>query len=158
LLSAKKILPGKTGRIEARIDTAGLFGGPVQKLISVRTNDPRNPTATLTVKAVVEPEVAAFPSELFFDNVPAGKEARREVLLTIAPAKPVRILSVESADPNVGVNLEPAPDGNGKKFRLIVIRKSDAKVGYHFGQIKVKTTSRLMPELSIYERGTVPVR
>jgi hypothetical protein len=158
LLSAKKILPGKAGRIEAKIDTAGLFGGSVQKLISVRTNDPHNPTVTLTVKAVVEPEVEVSPSELFFDNVPVGEEARREVVLTIAPAKQVKILSVESTDPSIGVGLEPAADGSGKKFRLIVIRKSDAKVGYHFGQIKVKTTSRLMPELSIYERGTVPVR
>jgi hypothetical protein len=155
LLSAKNIPAGKSGQIEARINT-GSFSGPIEKQITITTNDPRNASVTLSIKAVVEPEIAASESSIFFENVPAGKEARKWIILTIQDAKPIKILSASSTDPNVAAILEPVQGSNGKKWKLILVRKADVKPGYHFGRIDVKTTSKLTPEISIYERGTVP--
>jgi hypothetical protein len=154
-LSAKKIQPGKNGQIEARINTA-TFSGAIEKQITLTTNDPHNAGVLLTIKAVVEPEIAVSESSVFFENVPAGKEARKWIILTIPDAKPIKILSASSTDENVSAVLEPVSGSNGKKWKLILIRKPKAKPGYHFGRIDVKTTSKLTPELSIYERGTVP--
>jgi hypothetical protein len=86
--------------------------------------------------------------------VPAGKEARKEILLTVPESKRIKILSAESKDSKVAVRLEPVPGANGKKVKLIVIRKANVKPGYHFGQIVIKTDSRLSREFSIYESGT----
>jgi len=157
LLSAKKIAPGKIGQIEARIKTDS-FSGPIEKRILVTTNDPRNANVTLSIKAIVEPEVDVSDSSIFFENIPAGKEATKEIMLTIPAAKPVRILSAVSKDPNVSVRLETLPASNGKKVKLVATRKAGAKPGYHFGSIVVKTDSRRTRELVIYVRGLVTAR
>lgn len=126
----------------------------MEKAVTLTTNDPKHATVRLTIKATIEPEIAVSESVVFFDNVPAGKEARKEILLTVPESKRVKILSAESKDSKVAVKLEPVPGANGKKVKLIVIRKANVKPGYHFGQIVIKTDSRLSREFSIYESGT----
>ena len=157
MLSAKKIAAGRSGQIEAKIDTSN-FDGPIEKQITITTNDPRNTSVTLSIKAVVEPEIEKSESSVIFENVPAGKEVRKWVILTIPDSKPIKILSASSTDENVSAVLEPISGSNGKKWKLILIRKAKVKPGYHFGRIDVKTTSQLTPELTIYERGTVPAQ
>ena len=154
LLSAKKVAPGKSGRIDVKIDTAGMFD-EMGKQVYVKTNDPRHSDVTLTIRAIIEPEIEMSDTGIFFGNAPRGKEVRREVILTIPAQKSIRILSAESTDPKVAVKLQLEPGSNSKKWRLIAIRKADAKPGDHFGEIVVKTTSSLTPTISIYETGTV---
>jgi hypothetical protein len=154
LLSAKKIAAGKSGRIEARIKTES-FSGPIEKRITFTTNDPRNASVTLSIKAIVEPEIEVSESSIFFENIPAGKEVSKEIILTIPAEKPIKILSAVSKDPKVAVRLDPVPGSKGRKIRLTVIRRANVNPGSHFGQIVVKTTSRLTPEITIYERGVV---
>jgi hypothetical protein len=154
LLSAKSIPAGKSGQIEVKVKTDNLSGA-LQKLITVNTNDPRNPDVTLTIKAIVEPEIGMSNSGIFFGSAPRGKAIRQEIILTIPAEKQVRILGVETKDPSVSVTLEPVPGPNAMKWRLVAIQKADAKPGYHFGEIVIKTTSRISPTITIYERGTV---
>jgi hypothetical protein len=154
LLSAKKIPAGKSGQIEVKIKTENL-SGPVTKVIHITTNDPRNETIALSVQAVVEPEIGMSESSIYFENVPAGKEVRKEILLTIPAAKQIKILSVTSKDPEVTVKLEPVPGSNGKKYKLVATQRAVSKQGYHYGNIIIKTDSRMTPELAIYMLGTV---
>jgi len=154
LLSAKKIAAGKSGQIEAKVKTDS-FSGPIDKRITVATNDPRNQSVELSIRAVVEPEIAMSDSSVFFENIPAGKEAVREVILTIPESKSIRILSAVSKDPSVAVRLESVPGSGGKKVRLIATQRADAKPGDHFGAILVKTTSRRTPEFAVFARGRV---
>jgi hypothetical protein len=154
LLSAKKIAAGKSGQIEARIKTEG-FSGPIEKRITFTTNDPRNASVTLSIKASVEPEIGVSESSIFFENIPAGKEVSKEIILAIPAAKPIKILSAVSKDPNVAVRFDPVPGSDGNTMKLTATRIANVKPGYHFGQIVVKTTSRLTPEIIIYERGVV---
>jgi hypothetical protein len=153
LLSAKQIAPGKTGEIEVTVKTENAQA--INKTVEVLTNDPRQPKITLTLTGTVEPEFALTERMVFFGNVARGKEAVKELLITIPPDKPVKIVSAESTDQNVTVRLEPVPGSNDKKVKLIAVQKADAKDGYHFGMIVVKTTSSLTPELKITVRGNV---
>lgn len=154
MLSAKKTLPGRSGQIEVGVKTADM-SGILEKHVYVTTNDPGNPEVRLTVKATVEPEIALSEYGIFFENDPMGREVRKEVILTIPAGKSIKILSAETTDPKVSVKLDPVPGSNGQKWKLIAIQKADAKPGYHFGEIVVRTSSRLTPKISIYERGTV---
>jgi hypothetical protein len=154
LLSAKKIAVGKSGQVKASIDTHNL-SGPVEKMITLATNDPRHPSVTLSIRVVVEPEIEVSASSISFGNVPAGKEVGQEIILTIPPGKPIKILSAVSKDPNFGVRIEPVPDGTGRQFKLTAKLSASAKPGYHLGQIIVKTDSRLTPEIAIYQSGMV---
>jgi hypothetical protein len=154
LLSAKKIPAGKSGQIEVKVKTANIFGA-MEKLIHVKTNDPGHRDLTLTIKAVVEPEIELSNFGIFFGSVPKGKEVRREILLTIPPGKSIRILNAETTDQRVAVKLEPVPGVDSRKWKLVAIQKADAKPGDHFGEIVVKTSSSLTPTITIFERGTI---
>jgi hypothetical protein len=53
MASSDHIKPGEKGRITAKIDIQGRRG-TLSKSISVFSNDPRNPTVTLTLKAAIK--------------------------------------------------------------------------------------------------------
>ena len=153
MLSAKQIAPGQTGEIEVSVHTENLSA--VNKTVMVTTNDPKNQQIMLTLMASVEPEFVLSERAIFFGNVPKGKEATRELIITVAEGKEAKPLSVETTDQSVSLKLEPMAGSGGKKFRLNVTQKSDAKDGYHYGVILVKTSSPLNPELKISVRGIV---
>jgi hypothetical protein len=154
LLSAKSIPSGKNGQIEVRIRTND-FDGDIEKQIRITTNDPQHSEMTLTVKAVVEPEVRLSETGIFFGREPKGKEVRRDILLSIPVGKSIQILGAESGDPAVAVKIEPVPGSDGKKWVLTAIQKAEGKTGYHYGKVIIKTSSRLSPNISIPERGEI---
>jgi hypothetical protein len=154
LLSAKKIQAGKGGQIEVRIKTENLSGA-VEKRVNIMTNDPHHSTVTISVKAVVEPEIDMSESTIYFGNAPMGQEIQREVILTLPAGGSIRILNAASSDRSVAVKLEPVPGSDGRKMRLTAIQKANANPGYHFGRIILKTTSPRTRVISIYERGVV---
>jgi hypothetical protein len=137
-----------------KVNTSGLSGS-VTKYVAVTSNDPRQPEVTLQVTAVVQPEFGLSEPGIFFGGVPRGREATKELTITIAPERSIRLLHAESSDQNVKVRLEPVPGSNDKRVRLVVVQKPDAPEGYHFGTIIIKTTSTLTPELRIPVRGLV---
>jgi hypothetical protein len=153
----KKIQAGKRGQIGLKINTENMFGA-VEEMINVTTNDPNQPTVTLTVKMIVDREFEISEPSIYFGNAPEGKEVRREIIITLPAQKSIRILSAESTDPNVIVQIEPVTGSNNKKWKLTAIQKANAKPGYHFGKIIVKTSSPHTPNISIYENGIITPR
>jgi hypothetical protein len=148
-LSAKQIQPGQSGQIEVTVDTTILIGA-INESANIITNDPQRPSVFLSMKADVQPEIRASSPSIYFENVPKGEEVTKEVILTIAAERSIKILSAESSDESVTVRLEPVPGSDGKKVKLIATHRSDGKIGYRFESITIKTTSYVTPELSIY--------
>jgi len=148
-LSAKQIQAGQSGQIDVSVDTAGLTGA-IEKSVNIITNDPRQPSVSLSVRADVQPEISVSSPSIYFENVPKGKEVTKEVVITVLAERSIKILSAESTDESVTVKLEPVPDSEGKKIKLIATHKSDGKIGYRIEKITVKTTSYLTPEIAIY--------
>lgn len=153
-LSAKRIAAGKSGRIEVSIKTENLVG-PVEKLVNVTTNDPRQSTVALVIKAQIEREIELSEQSIYFGDTPQGKEVSKEIIITLPADKAIKILKAESTDPGVAVKMELIGGSNRIRFKLTAIQKANAKLGYHFGRIIVKTSSLLTPEIVIYERGVV---
>lgn len=153
MLSAKQVAPGQTGEIEISIKTEGVTA--LNKTVTVLTNDPRNQQVVLSITAAVEPEFALSERTIFFGNVPRGKEATKELVITVTTDKPLKVLSAESTEPSFAVRLEPMAGTNGKKTKVHAALKPDAKEGYHFGSLVIKTGSPLTPELKIPVRGMV---
>lgn len=145
--------PGQTGQVEVTIKTEGLTS--LTKSVVVATNDPRQPQITLIVKGVVEPEIGLSESSIYFGSNPKGKEIVKEVMISVQPGRPVKIIGAESTDQYVTVTLEPLPGTDGKKYKLLAVQRADAKEGYHFGSVVIRTTSKLTPELKLSVRGMV---
>ncbi len=153
MLSAKQIEPGKSGEIAVSVKAEG--GTVLSKVINVMTNDPKRPLVTLTVTADVQPEFGLSERSIYFGSAPGGKELTREIVITLLLKDPARLLSVESTDANVTARLEPVPGSNGRNVKLVAVQKANAKNGYHIGNILIKTTSRLTPELRIPVSGLI---
>jgi len=154
LLSARQVQPGQTGQIKIEVKTDGLPGA-LAKSIIVRTNDPRNPQIFLSVSALVVAEIELSEPALFFGAVPAGKEATRELVITIASERDIRLLGAVSDDSDIAVRLASVPESNGKKTRLIASLKPNARSGYHAGTVAIKTSGARNPELRVMVRGIV---
>jgi hypothetical protein len=154
LIREKRIQAGKNGQIGIKINTENMFGA-IEEMVNVTTNDPNQPIVTLTVKMIVDREFEISEPNIYFGNAPEGKEVCREIIITLPAQKSIRILSAESTDPNIMVRIEPVVGSNNKKWKLIAIQKVNAKLGYHFGKIIVKTSSPRTPTISIYENGII---
>jgi hypothetical protein len=152
LLSAKQIPAGQSGQLEAVVKTDGV-NGKLEKVVTVITNDPRQPMVTLKVLATVEPEFNLSERMLYFGNVPRGTAVVKELEIRIAADRTVKVLSAESTDDAVKVELKPDPKGHNVK--VVATQRADAPEGYHFGNLVVKTSSTYTPELKIPVRGMV---
>jgi hypothetical protein len=157
LLSKKTIEAGQNGQIEVEVDTSGKPGA-LSKTVTVSTNDPHHAQVVLTLNAQVESEFGLSQPSVYFGNSPKGQEVTKEITITVQSKKSVNLLSVECNDPNVTARIEPISNTDGKKFRLVAVRKPDAKEGYHYGTFTIKTTSTTTPIFRIPERGMVGVQ
>lgn len=153
MLSAKQVEPGKAGEIQVSIATEGLTA--VNKTVIVTSNDPQNRQILLGITAAVQREFTLSQRMIFFENVPAGKEAAMSVVITVSADNAVKLLSAESTDTSFAARLDPVEGSGGKQVRLTGTMKADAKEGYHFGMLLVKTSSSFTPELKIPVRGWV---
>jgi len=148
LLSAKRIAPGQTGEIQVTVKTEGL-SGPLSKSVAVYSNDPLAAQVVLMVSAVIQPEFELKERSVFFGSAPKGKELSKDLIIIIAAEKDLKLTGAESSDAEIAARLEPVPDSNGKRIKLIVTLRPEAKSGYHSGTVVIKTSSVRNPELKI---------
>lgn len=148
-LPSKQINAGGSGQIEMSVDTSLLIGA-VTESVTLTTNDPFRPSVLFSIKADVQSEISLSSPSVFFENVPEGVEAKKEVLISVAAKKSIKILSAESTDESVSVKLESVAGSADSQVRLIATHKSDGRIGYRMESIIVKTTSDLTPELIIH--------
>lgn len=114
--TAKKIYaPGERGEVEVKF----LFGGrrgPQHKTIVVQTDDAKEPSVVLSLKADILELVKVRPSYLFWKR---GADKTPQTLnLKTTASVPVKVVSVSTNDPKFVTELRPA--GGGGEYELIV--------------------------------------
>jgi uncharacterized protein (DUF58 family) len=94
-LSAKTISPGKSGEVKVTFDSTN-FAGQVVKTVNLDSNDPRTPSALLTLQGKVVELIATNPRTLNLGALKAG--SGKEVALTLENrgTRPFSITSVTS--------------------------------------------------------------
>jgi hypothetical protein len=163
LLTAKTIAPGQGGQLDVKIVTADVTASSrslsqtvsMIKTATVTTNDRKQPSVILVLRAVIAPEVVLSERSIDFGVHPRGKEITREVLIEITPDKPIRLSGVTSTDDSVTARLETVPDSGELKIKVIATLKATAREGQHQGFVLVNTSSALKPQLKIPVRWTV---
>lgn len=161
----KVIKPGETGKVTAHVDTTN-FAGPIAKSVTVETNDPSNPTAQLTIHAVVKPYVEAYPAGFVRYNLLQGDAETQSVTLYSEEDDPFEIKDIKTPGEWVKVTSKKIEDpallaqGVGKagqnQYRLdITVGGPDAKIGPLADKILVTTTSKHQPEYPISLSGVI---
>ena len=161
----KVIKPGETGKVTAHVDTTN-FAGPIAKAVTIETNDPSNPTAQLTIHAVVKPYVEAYPAGFVRYNLLQGDAETQSVTLYSEEDEPFEIVRVDTPGDWVKVTpkkitdqaqIVPAVGKPGQnQYRLdITVGGPDAKIGPLADRIHVVTNSKHQPEYFISISGVV---
>lgn len=160
----KVIKPGATGKVVAHVDTTA-FAGPIAKPITIETNDPSAPAATLTIHAIVKPYVEAFPAGFVRYNLLQGETDTQSVTLYSEEDAPFEIVKVETPGDWVKVDTvkitnlaERAQVGklDQNQYKLnITVGGTDVKLGPLADKIHVISNSKHQPDYFISLSGVV---
>jgi hypothetical protein len=95
----KEIAAGGEGLVKAKLDTKD-FAGPISKSILIMTNDPREPTVSVVIKADVRPYVEVLPRPLIrFNAVQREPMTQKVVVVATEPDQRFKIQKVSSSVP-----------------------------------------------------------
>jgi hypothetical protein len=161
----KVIKPGETGKVTALVDTTA-FNGPIAKTVTVETNDPVTPTATLTIHAIVKPYVEAFPAGFVRYTLLQGDAEKQSVTIYSEEDDPFEIKKIETPGDWIKAawtkieNEAERAQGVGKagqaQYRVdITVGGPDVKPGALAEKIKIITNSKHQPEYQISITGVV---
>jgi len=160
----KVIKPGQTGKVTAHVDTTA-FAGPIAKTVTLETNDPNTPTAQLTLKAIVQPFVEAYPAGFVRFNLLQGDADTQNVTLYSEEDAPFEIKSIEVPGDYVKASfskiekkedLVPAGKAGQNQYKVaITVGGPDAKIGPLADKIHILTNSTHQPEYSVSISGVI---
>ena len=160
----KVIKPGATGKVSAHVDTTG-FAGPINKGITLETNDPTAPTAQVTITAVVKPFVDAYPAGFLRYNLLQGDVEKQSVTLFSDETEPFQITGVESPQDWIKVEYKKVEgldrlqnigrDAQNQYKLDITLGGPDAKIGPIAEKIHILTNSKHQPDYWVSISGVV---
>jgi len=160
----KVIKPGQTGKVTAHVDTTA-FAGPIAKTVTLETNDPNTPTAQLTLKAIVQPFVEAYPAGFVRFNLLQGDADTQNVTLYSEEETPFEIEKIEVPGDGVKAtfakiekknDIVPAGKAGQNQWKVaITVGGPDAKIGPLADKIRIITNSKHQPEYTISISGVV---
>jgi hypothetical protein len=160
----KIIKPGATGKVSAHVDTSN-FSGPINKAVTLETNDPTAPTAQVTITAVVRPFVEAYPAGFLRYSLLQGGTDKQALTLYSDETEPFEITKIESPQEWIKVDykknegLERVPnvgkDGQNQYKIEVTVGGPEAKIGPLAEKIHVLTNSKHQPEYWISVSGVI---
>ncbi len=148
VISSEVIAPGQEGTISATFDTSKFFGERV-KTVSVHSNDPLQPVATLTLQGVIAVEVSIEPAQLYLGRVRRGADTTHTIELLHDANKPIAITNATVASPLVSLRSEDLEKNGKKGKKLFVTLRKNAPLGRVSTDITVTTSSQKHPTLAI---------
>lgn len=94
------IPPGECADVRVSIYPNRIFGFKSVKTLTFMSNDPANPSVTVTVSATVDPEFSLEPETLDFGTVEKGTETRRTLRLATLTEEPVTVTAAGDRMPD----------------------------------------------------------
>ena len=160
----KLILPGKTGKVTAKVETAS-FAGPISKGITIETNDAGATSMQLAVTAIVKPYVEAYPAGFVRFNLLRGAVESQSVTLYSEETEPFSIVSVEPPADWIAVKhrkldaAERVPrigrDGSDQHRIEVTVDSTKRKPGPLAEKVRIVTSSKKQPEYWISVSGVI---
>ena len=154
LLSNNEIAPGGEAVLKITFDPAK-FKGKVDKVVSMKTNDPADPNPHITFTATIN-QVLEFDVTHVVVMTPVDSEATVAVEVTNRTDAPLRITSVKADPPGLTFEVTPEtlePGGSGE----MLCRTRPGKAGITKGDITVSTDNPLLPTVGlrylVYAKG-----
>jgi len=152
LLSSKIIPPKGEASLLIKVDVKNMLGD-FSKHITLHTNDPEALSFTITVSGTMK-KIFAFDTKLLdFNEVHAGKGATLSFTIERVTDEDVKIKDVEATPSYLRIEDVHSPDGI---FTFIKVSLSEKTPPGNFeGSVRIKTSSKIIPEYTIPVRAKV---
>jgi len=159
LASAKVIPPGGEGKIDVKFRTKHKSGVSTQK-ITVKTNDPVNPTLRLEVKALLEVYFAASPRRLYYGRSKPVEPIVESLSFTGKEVDSIQITDVkmEKAEraENIQWKVHDNRDKDPKSFTMdVTLDPRSMKPGRFNENIIIKTDSEKVASVKVNISGDI---
>ncbi len=154
VLDAKRVLPGGTARLEVTFRSSS-FVGAVEKHVFVQSDDPRQPQATLTLRAKVQPAYVIEPPVVNLGEIQRGTGAVREIVVRNAKGRPFGVNSVTVSNDDLKSELSPNDGGQHPEYRVRVTLDPKRNVGPFNLLVMLQTDRVEFPRPIILVSGTV---
>ncbi len=155
----KVIAAGATGKIGAKLDTAKVGPGfPVSKTVTVTSDDPQNPSTTLTLKTMVKAYVSIEPRMLNLGALESGDAVvSGSATITNNMSEP---LTIEMEPPTGSSNFKATlvEVESGKVFKVNVEGVPPFPEGQIRTLFKFKTNHPKQPTVDFSAFATLPAR
>lgn len=161
----KDIAPGGEGKIQANIKTDHFGYGPFIKTIRVSSNDPVEPTITLTMRGTIKAYIKVFPKDSILFETKKGYSQTKKLVLHNEEPTPLEIRSVSSDSEYIEVSVKKVKEEKQVETSLVAkpgdyiltVKLTDkAPVGFLSNRnVIVKTNLKKLPELKIQVRARV---
>jgi hypothetical protein len=150
----KVIEPGKEGKIEAELRSAGFRGAQI-KTIQVTSNDPDTPNLTLRLTTTIRVAIEVKPSEQIPITLKTDEPTVQEVEIVSSTNEPLEVQEVRVNVPFARAEAQKIDD---KRTKVIITVSPDAPPGRNTILATARTNSTAMPQVNIvlnYEKGIV---
>lgn len=131
--------------------------GPIADKIKIITNSKHQPEYLLSVSGVVRPSFRVEPTGVNFGEVaPTDSAATRSVVLRTNNLKAPESFVVTKAESSVpGVKANVKPTANKGEYEVTLQVDKAAKVGDIDGSVKIYTSDKVNPVVTVPVKGTV---
>jgi hypothetical protein len=157
----KEIPAGGSGFVKAKLDTKD-FSGPISKSILIMTNDPREPTLSVVIKATVQPFVEVLPRPLIrFNAVQREPMTEKVVIVATEPDRDFAVTKVTSHVSFLKPSVKELTGGDrvagkaGKQYEVGVQISDDAPVGPVSAKLTIHTDHPKAKEVVVKVYGVV---
>jgi hypothetical protein len=148
VIDSDTIQPAGQTELKATFDTGG-FQGPKIKTVRIYTNDPKHPTALLTLQGTVRPDVQLSVPRLNFGDLRKGQTPELRMTASALGSSNIRILGVSTRSPYLDVSSEAFTSADSQGKRISVKLKDSLPVGVFRDRIVIKTSSTNNPVMNV---------
>jgi hypothetical protein len=151
-VSTKLVAPGESSTISAVLNLSGK-DGPMNKRITVHSNDPKSKQMTLSLKGKATSLVSYSPRSMMTPSLVYGESATNIITVTSLEDTPLEV-TIE----NIGskhLEAELLESENDKEAKVRVITKPSLPKGATTGRLVLKTSTSARPLINVPFRFNV---
>lgn len=143
-----QLAPGECTEVEATFNP-GRFRNKVTKTVTVNSDDPVNPSVTLTFSADIIDPLMAEPDFVRFDNVMVGTSPQQSVIIKAATAATFNITNLECQPPRFRAEVDTSTQlPEGQKQVLVTLDNAESKENLN-GTLVIHTDHPEQPRLEV---------
>jgi hypothetical protein len=147
-LPTRVLSPGQSTVLTVHFDSQK-FSGPVNKKVTIKSDDPENPVFGFTITAVVHLPIQTNPKKHYISNrsIPLGEQWTEQVSFATEEVPELIIEAVEYNAEAFIVKIENGIDGDLQASVMTVTTLPNLTARVHSDVIRLKTNVELMPRM-----------